>query len=222
MLFSPFGNTFLTAAGLSVYLYYFPGTATASSLALALVLRRRHRPSGGRLQRRTPPRVRRRKTAVALGASVLGLALLSTLLVPLLGGSVGATARYTPLRTVPEASRGLFFASNDAYVRPYPWHEAPADFPPDSLALASIDTLVVQDRRAGDTGDYRLVALSDAHELPLREVARARAGKLERLTLRPTETLSSGRYLLVADQTSACTAAPPSTISRSTQNLPRS
>ncbi len=203
MLFSPFGNTFLTAAGLSVYMYYFPGTALLSSLALALVLRRRHRPGGGRLQRRLPPRVRRRKTAVALGASVLGLALLSTLLVPLLGGSVGARAQYTPLRAVPEASRGLFFASNDAFVRPYPWYEAPADFPPDSLALAAVDTLVVQDRRTGDATDYRLVALSDAHETPLQEVARTRAGKLERLTLKPTEALSPGRYLLVADQTSS-------------------
>lgn len=204
VLFSPFGDTFLTSMGLRVYLYYFPGTALLSSLALALLLRRRsHRRGGGHPRRRVSPRVRRRKTAVTVGASVVGMALLSTLLVPLLGGSVGARVQYTPLGAIPEASRGLFFASNHAFVRPYPWYEAPADFPPDSLALASVETLVVQDRRVGDATDYRLIALDGGRRIPFREVMRMRSGALERLTLAPAESLAPGRYLLVADQTSS-------------------
>lgn len=61
----------------------------------------------------------------------------------------------------------------------------------------------MQDRRAGSADDYRLVSLSDAHRLPLQEVARRRVGQLEQLILAPTAPLEPGRYLLLADQTSS-------------------
>ena len=207
LLFSPYGDTFLTASGLNSYLVYFPLTAGLSGGLLLLVLRRRSVAGSRKLH----PLVRRRRSLVTAGGSVLGLALLSTLFVPLLGGAVGANTQFAATRSIPDGARGLYTlsgkssdnSSSKSYAHPYPWFESQAAFPEDSLRLNRLDAFLVQDKLVGNSSNYRLLSLGSGLSVPLREGVRERAGKLERLTLSPQRPLEPGRYVLIADQTTS-------------------
>jgi hypothetical protein len=204
VLFNPLADTIFTGPGLTTLLYYFPATAIATTGALGwYLLRARRTRTGGGRRNILRPRVRRHRVLVGAGASVLLLALLATTAIPLFGGSVGARATYTPLATIPAESRGIFFRSGDAFVRPYPWYAPPSEFPPDSLAIRDVGTILVQDRRTGGAENYRLIEREGAHQVPLEEVDRRDVGKLEQLTLAPESALAPGRYTLVADNTSS-------------------
>ena len=199
LLFSPYGDTFLTSAGLNSYLVYFPLTAGLSSGLLLLVLRRRSGISGRKLH----PLVRRRRSLVTAGSSVLGLALLSTLFVPLLGGAVGASTRFAATHGIPDGARGLYTWSGKSYAHPYPWFESQTAFPKDSLRLNRLKAFVIQDKLVGNSSNYRLLSLGSGLRVPLREGARKGVGKLEQLTLYPQKPLEPSRYVLIADQTTS-------------------
>ncbi len=204
-LFSPYSTTLLSPYGVNSYLVYFPLSALLSTAALAYRLRGHNaRPSRGHPSPRPALRSARRarRLGVGLGIFIVGAILLSTLLVPLLG-TPSAKAQYLPVAAPPAEGRGVYLHSGTAYLKPYPWYNPPPGFPPDSARLPGVSALVVQEKRTGELGSYRLIALGSSRPVALRVVQRGREGGLERLELRPIEALAPGRYLLQAEQTAS-------------------